>query len=233
MAKLAIDQIEATAGTQVRVKIDTKIVDEYAEAIESGQIFPPLTVFAPKNSQRYILADGFHRLAAAVKLGRKVIGVDVKEGGVHEALHFALSANSAHGIRRSNDDKRNAVMLAFKDPNYDEWSLRQLSELCCVSHMLVRDMKAEQNESESGKAVSSYSNGKVTPRERKQAPTQDQTDRKELSGALATIKSFPYDGTKAYGRLELVSLNDELAFAFDWISEALDEHKAQEDGPDE
>ena len=51
--------------------------------------------------------------------------------------------------------------------------------------------------------------------------------------SLATIRSFPYDGTKAYGRLELVSLYDELAFAYDWISGALDEHKAQEGGPDE
>lgn len=224
MERLALDQIEATAGTQVRVKIDQKIVDEYAEAIEAGAIFPPLTVFAPKNSQRYLLADGFHRLAAVKKLDRKTVGVDIKEGGVHEALHYALSANTEHGIRRSSADKSNAVQMALKDPHYDDWSLREVADLCRVSHELVRVMKAKDNEPE---------NSAVTPRARKAAPTQDQSDRKELIGALATIKSFAYDGTKAYGRLELVSLHDELAFVYDWVGEALDEHKAQEDGPED
>lgn len=223
MAKLAIDQIEATAATQVRVKIDQKIVDEYAEAIEAGAIFPGLVVFAPKNSQRYILADGFHRLAAALKIGRKTIGVDVHEGGVHEALHYALGCNAEHGVRRSSADKSNAVRLALKDPNYDDWSLREVGDLCRVSHDLVRRVKEAQN----------VDKKKVKPRPRKPAPTQDENDRKELNEALATIHSFPYDGKAAYGRLELVSLYDKLAMVYDWIGEALDEHKAQEDGPDE
>ena len=164
MAKLAIDQIEATAGTQVRVKIDEKVVNEYAEAIKDGAMFPPLVVFAPKNSQRYILADGFHRLRAAIKVDRKTVGVKIKEGGVHEALHYALGANAEHGLRRSNDDKRNAVMLAFKDPNYDDWSLRQIADLCRVSHILVKNMKAEQNQKVSDASVNINSNGPVTPR---------------------------------------------------------------------
>lgn len=218
MAKLAIDQIEATAGTQVRVKIDQKIVDEYAEAIEAGAIFPAIIVFAPKNSQRYILSDGFQRLAACKKLGRKTIGVEVKEGGVHEALHYALSANSTHGVRRSSADKTNAVQLALKDPHYDELSLRELSEVCHVSHELVRRIKEAQN----------VDKEKVTPRARKPGPTQDQSDRKELMGALATIKSFAYNGTDAYGRLELVSLFDEIEFAAEWLEEAMAEHRAQE-----
>ena len=224
MAKLAIDQIEATAATQVRVKIDQKIVDEYADAIESGAIFPPLVVFAPKNSERYVLADGFHRLAAAIKIGRKAIGVDVHEGGVHEALHYALSANSKHGVRRSVVDRRNAVMLAFKDPHYDELSLRELSEVCQVSHELVRKMKGEQNVN---------TDNKVKPRPRKPAPTQDQIDAKEMKGALATITSAPYAGDLGYAKLELVSQIDSVKLAYDWLGEVIDEHKAQEDGPDE
>lgn len=222
MAKLAIDQIEATAGTQVRVKIDQSIVDEYAEAMEAGAIFPGLVVFAPKNSQRYILADGFHRLAACKKISRLTIGVEVKEGGVHEALHYALAANSAHGIRRSNADKANAVQLALKDPHYDDWKLRDIGELCHVSHELVRRVKTEQNEDKD----------KVKPRKRKAAPTQDQIDRKQVESALDALM-LPYDGADAYGRLELVSIIATIELRRDWLNEVLDEHKAQEDGPSE
>ena len=238
MAKVAIDQIEVIEANRVRVKIDQGRIDEYAEAIKAGAIIPAIVCFCPKNAQRIILADGEQRLLAATQAGRKVIGVDLKEGGVHEARHYALGSNADHGLDRTRADKRHAVQMAFDDPHYDECSLREIAEICRVSHMLVRDMKAEQNEKVSDETVSSYSNESVsgnsnrsvTPRPRKAAPTLDQTDRKELMGALATIKSFAYDGAAAYARLELVSLHDELAFAYDWISEALDEHKVQEGG---
>ena len=224
--KLAVDQIEVTAGTQVRVKIDPKIVDEYAEAIEAGAIFPALTVFAPKNAQRYILADGFHRLAACKKVGRKTIGVEIKEGGVHEALHYALSTNAEHGLRRSHEDKHNAVELALKDPHYDDWSLREIGELCRVSKDLVRKVKEEHNQKAARKPVFKDSNGTVEPRPRKPSPTQDQLDRTKLMDALATIKSFPFDGAEGYGRLQLLSNIDDLNYCIDWLTEALQEHVA-------
>jgi hypothetical protein len=66
----------------------------------------------------------------------------------------------------------------------------------------------------------------VTPRARKPAQTQDQADRKELMGALATLNGFPYDGKTAYAKLEIVSLIDDLNHAIDWLSEALCEHVA-------
>lgn len=219
--KLAVDQIEVTAGTQVRVKIDPKIVDEYVEAIEAGAIFPPLTVFAPKNSQRYLLADGFHRLAAVKKLERKTVGVEVKEGGVHEALHYALSTNAEHGLRRSHTDKRHAVQMAFNDPHYDEWSLREIGELCRVSKDLVRKVKEEHNQKAARKPVFKDSNGTVESRPRKPSPTQDQLDRTKLMDALATIKSFPFDGAEGYGRLQLVSEIDDLNYCIDWLTQAL------------
>lgn len=218
--RLAIDQIEASAGTQIRVKIDDAVVKEYAEAIGAGAIFPPIVVFAPKNSQRYILADGFHRLAAVKLLEKQTIGVEVKEGGTHEALSFALSANAAHGLRRSNADKRNAVMMALKDPNYDDWSLRQIGDLCHVSKDLVASIKSDLNKGEDEKTVK--------PRPRKEPPTQEQLDRKEFLGALATIKSFPYSGRLAWDKLQLMGDMDDVEFVYGWLGEVIDEHKAQE-----
>jgi len=223
MAKLAIDQISATAGTQVRVKIDPAIVDEYAEAIEAGAPFPPIICFNPHNSSTYYLADGFHRLAAAVKTGRKTIGVEVKTGELHDALHFALSANTAHGLRRTSADKSHAVQMALKDPHYSDWSLRQVAELCKVSHETVRRMKEQNN-----------GNGKkVTPRPRKEPPTQNEVDRKEFLGAMATIKSFPFNGDSAWHRLNLKDDIADVEFCWDWLGELIDEHKREEDGPDE
>lgn len=222
MPKLAIDQIEATAATQVRVKIDPAIVDEYAAAIEAGKVFPAIICFT-KDGDSYILADGFHRLAAASKLGRKTIGVEVHKGGLHEALEYALSANADHGLRRSSADKAHAVQMALKDPHYSELSLRKLADLCAVSHETVRRMKEKQ---ENGTQ-------KVTPRNRKEPPSQNDIDRKELLGALATIRSFPFKGDSAWHRLKLIDSFDEIAFCYDWLGEVIDQHRKEEDGPSE
>ena len=224
--KLEVGLIEVTAGTQVRFKIDQEIVDEYAGAIEAGGIFPPLVVFAPKNSQRYILADGFHRLAACKKLGRETIGVEVNKGGVHEALHFALGANAEHGLRRSNADKRHMVQMAFNDPHYDDCSLREISEICRVSHTLVRRIREEQNAKASNAAGTSSIDAEVTVRPRKPLPTQNEVDRKELMSAIATIKSFPFSGGSAWHRCSLIDDINDLNYCIDWLTEALQEHVA-------
>ena len=221
MAKLAIDQIVATAGTQIRVKIDPAIVDEYAAGIEAGDPFPLITVFCKPNGQDYILADGFHRLAALAKLERKTVGVTVKEGGLHEALAYALSANTAHGLRRTSADKTHAVQMALKDPAYADSSLRDVAELCKVSHELVRVVKEKNNPEP------------VTPRQRKEPPSQNDIDRKEFLGAVSTIRAFPFAGDSAWHRLSLAPDYDEVVFLYDWLGELIDEHKAQEDGPED
>ena len=50
-------EIEFTAGTQSRHSINHTIIDEYAEAMRCGDLFPQIVVFAEKSSERYILAD--------------------------------------------------------------------------------------------------------------------------------------------------------------------------------
>ena len=57
--ELPINEIEATAATQVRAKIDPEVVDEYAAAMKRGDKFPRGVVFSERGSHRYILADGF------------------------------------------------------------------------------------------------------------------------------------------------------------------------------
>ena len=104
----------STEGLQTRAALNTATVKEYAAAERDlGAVFPPVTVFLGPDGV-YRLADGFHRLAVARRLGRKTIAAEVREGGFIDALKCALLANAAHGLRRTAADKRNAVMLAYK-----------------------------------------------------------------------------------------------------------------------
>lgn len=220
--KLRIDQIEATAATQVRKKLDRAVIADYQEALEAGAIFPPVDVFAEKGSQRYILADGFHRIHATVDADIETIEVNVHEGGLHDALVYALGANEGHGLRRTSSDKRNAVMLALKDPQLSKMSFRDIGDVCRVSHEFVRQMKQDQvtGKTEKKAKVSTVDTEKHV-RPSRPEPTQDNSDRRELRGAIATFKALPYGGDGA-AKLELTADDAaDLAYVSEWCAEAV------------
>lgn len=103
-----------TEGLQTRAALNMEAVREYAEEErERGAVFPPVVVFLGADGT-YRLADGFHRVAMARQEGRKKVAAEVREGGFAEALTYALTANTAHGLRRTVADKRNAVMVAYR-----------------------------------------------------------------------------------------------------------------------
>ena len=126
-------------GAQVREAINEATVAEYVERIESGVQFPPIIVFFDGNN--YWIADGWHRLMAHEHSGCLTISAEVKLGGERDALQYALSANSAHGLPRTNADKRNAVEIALADPEWSKLSTREIADLCAVSHNLVAEIR--------------------------------------------------------------------------------------------
>ena len=107
MAVLRID-----GDTQPRVAIDQAVVQEYADAIQSGTEFPPVEVV--HDGTAYWLVDGFHRFFAYKKLNRPKIKATVTTGLQAEAQWKSLSANKTHGLHRTNADKAKAVTKALK-----------------------------------------------------------------------------------------------------------------------
>ena len=64
--KLNLSEIVLDAGTQVRSGLNETTVADYAEALADGAKFPPMIVF--HDGQRYVAADGFHRISATLRL---------------------------------------------------------------------------------------------------------------------------------------------------------------------
>ena len=100
MKALNLSAIIIDKGTQSRAQISEETVSDYAEAMQAGDQFPPITVF--HDGVDYYLADGFHRLHAAQRLGKASIQAEVKTGTLRDAILFSLGANDKHGLRRSN-----------------------------------------------------------------------------------------------------------------------------------
>lgn len=209
--KIAVDAIEATAATQVRVRLDRSVIDQYAEDFKNGAAFPPLDVFREPNSERVILADGFHRHRGAINAGRTEIGCNVHEGKMLDALMFALGSNAEHGFRRTNADKRHAVEMALKDPEISQLRTQEIADICRVAKRTIERAINEgltaEDENDSQNATKSQKKPKEPDmedfRDNGAEPTQADVETEELRSALKMITVLPYKGEDAPGRLNL------------------------------
>jgi hypothetical protein len=223
---LSTDNILASAATQVRKKLDKDTIDQYTEALGNGAQFPPMVVFAEVDSDRYILADGFHRHHAYVNAEIGIVEVEVHEGGLHEALLWALQANDEHGLRRTNADKRNAVEMALKDPEISTLQIIQIADVCRVTERTVRRIRDDMdlNIADRKKANRKGKGQDPDPKDvrpTRPAPTQAEAERDELRAALSAIKAFPYGGEDAI-KLDLNKDDTaDLEYAAAWCSHAV------------
>ena len=132
---------------QTRAATDAATIDEYAEAAQRGAKFPPVSVVSDATRGTLWLADGFHRVAAARKIGKSRIRADVAEGTYADALRLALCANATHGLRRSNADKRHALEMAWENRETlfgGDPSQNMLAEMCGISRKTVERFMAEK-----------------------------------------------------------------------------------------
>ncbi len=137
--RLKLSSIEMDTSIQCRASIDTATVSEYAERMTEGDAFPPVVVYGTE--QKCWIADGWHRIMAANQIGLLDIEATVTPGGRIDALKAALSANAAHGIRRTNQDKRRAVEIALRE--FGKLSSRQSAELCGVRDPFVGKLRGD------------------------------------------------------------------------------------------
>lgn len=138
---LELNAIRIDGGTQPRERIDENVVAEYANAMRDGAIFPPVVVF--HDGVDNWLADGFHRLHATRKIEANEIACSVQSGTKREAILYAVGANASHGVRRTNDDKRRAVMTLLNDAEWSHWSNREIARRCAVHSTSVDKWRAE------------------------------------------------------------------------------------------
>lgn len=138
--KVPVEEIEMDHRCQARADVDHDALKEYAAAYTAGVSLPPPEVF--QVSGKLYLVDGFHRVPAAITAGVGFLRVAiVGQGTLDDAIWYATGANQAHGVRRSNADKRRAVRMAL-EMRADE-SNRAIAAHCGVSDDLVAKVRKE------------------------------------------------------------------------------------------
>lgn len=128
--ELPLHDLVLDPNLNLRDRLDDFTVERYAEAWDR---LPPITVFEVEG--QWVLADGFHRHAAAVTLGRKTIPAEVREGTYTDALDFVASVNLFHGLPLTRAERRRAVDVKLRI--HHDWSDRRMAEELGVSRELV------------------------------------------------------------------------------------------------
>ncbi|MDD1695123.1 MAG: ParB/RepB/Spo0J family partition protein [Methanoregula sp.] len=136
---LSIKLIKQDSALQPRAKMDIKIIDEYTEAMKTGASFPALVVYKVEDS--YYLVDGYHRFMAAQGAKLTNILCEIRTGTMRDAILFSAGVNATHGLRRTNEDKRRAVLTLLRDKEWKDWADTKIAAACNVSVDLVANVR--------------------------------------------------------------------------------------------
>jgi len=66
----------------------------------------------------------------------------VKQGTERDAILYSVGANATHGMRRTNADKRRAVMRLLEDEEWGKWSDGEIARRCGVTRQTVTNHRA-------------------------------------------------------------------------------------------
>lgn len=140
--QLALDRITIDLTLQPRVEgIDPDHVRALEDAADS---WPPLIVV--QHGARYLLVDGYHRVAAAQNLGLATVPVRVlpapEDGDLH-TLAFAL--NAAHGRPLSLADRRTEATRLLQA--HSEWADREIGRRCGLAQPTIAKLRSDLEES--------------------------------------------------------------------------------------
>lgn len=166
--KILLKQVRLDGDTQPRQFINEDVVNDYSEHMLEDAVFPPIDVF--HDGANYWLADGFHRFFATKKAGFLDIEANVHEGTRRDAVLFSVGTNAVHGLRRTNDDKRKAVLTLLNDLEWSEWSDNEIARRCHVSNMTVGRIKKSMNLEKSTEVKYKDKHGNVSTMKTKAEP---------------------------------------------------------------
>jgi ParB-like chromosome segregation protein Spo0J len=159
MKKLELSLIRLDGDTQARAELNQSTVDLYAEQIQEGDKFPPITVFF--DGSDHWLADGFHRFFAHQKASIETIEADVINGTLRDAKLHAYKANGKRGLQLSAADIRRIIKLMLQDEEWSGWSNKAIAAHVGCSDSTVSRVRAETGAVSAVKYVDKHGNEKV------------------------------------------------------------------------
>lgn len=147
--------ISLEEGTQSRVQENGSKIRDYGRLMaevnwdwQKSQ-YQPITLFWDAAAQKLWCGDGHHRIKAARQEFIKQISVDIRLGTLADAKIFNCTANSAHGIRTTRQDKRHQIQILLTtlsllpEETQSQWSDREIARRIGVDHKTVGKIRRQ------------------------------------------------------------------------------------------
>lgn len=142
---LHLAKIKVESWLQPRDALDPEAIADYTRVFKTCKDkespFPPWRVYLIDG--KHYLTRGFHRVVAAKAANRTTHSCEVFKGTRQEALIDAASSNADNGVRRTNKDKRRAVLMLLTSSDAPEWSNRFIAKMTHTTHELVNRVAKE------------------------------------------------------------------------------------------
>lgn len=186
-----LELCDRTRVRKIKPNAQSDVVDEYTEAYRCGLIVEPLDVFQERGTERYLVADGEHRLLALQRAKVAKIAVRLHDGDEVAALDFAIGCNHAHGVRRTKADKYHAFERIMETSLKGKYRTdTELSEKIGVHKNTIANYKVQWRNSESGDKSTSRKKEKARETAEQHTP-KDLAPRKELNGKKHDVEPAP------------------------------------------
>lgn len=114
-------------------------VEDLEAVLRAGGRLPAVDLYY--DGFTYWIGDGNHRHAAAERAGALLDAV-VHPGSLRDAILHAVRANAEHGLKRTNDDKRLAVVTLLLDEEWAGESDTTVASLAGVTQPFVGKVQA-------------------------------------------------------------------------------------------
>ncbi len=161
--KIDIEKIEIPQGLLPRLfGVNEDTVEEYMNAIQMGEKFPPIEVWTKDNGV-YWIVDGVHRYTAYKRLGHKQVEAKVLAiSDLTDFIELATLANLKHGLQLTKDDKRHVARMLYSRGK----NLKQIEKLLKVPERTLyrwtedlRDEQERKKEKQKQEAIRLYNEG--------------------------------------------------------------------------
>lgn len=144
--KVPVDKVVVEKATQIRCRVSQEYVVELADLLKADPALEMTPIVLVRDADsNLILADGAHRLAAYIEVGREKIPAMVdeehKEQALSYAVEYACGQNVKHGLRMTNADKNKAVIMVMEDDRMKVKTDVTLARLLGVSPSLIAKVR--------------------------------------------------------------------------------------------
>jgi ParB-like chromosome segregation protein Spo0J len=131
VSKLAVKDIIVDPAIQIRRSNHELTIRRYEESFDQ---LPPVVVFRTKEG--LLLADGFHRVAAAQRLGRREIDAEIRTGSRENALEYAVVANTKNADPLTPEERDEGIRRLHQ--LHPRWPNQKIANAMSVSENTVR-----------------------------------------------------------------------------------------------